>query len=102
MIQGTTPTITLRIKGIDLTQCHGIVVTLFQCEDNKKELYQNKNDFSVTEHAIEFFLSQEESLGLFVGSVNVQVNGLTQNNTRWGTKPKIIDITEQLHREVIS
>lgn len=97
MISGTTPTIRLNIAALDLTQCHGLRVTIRQ-----RNTVIDFKDLAVSEHKIECYLTQEQSLLLAPGSCKMQVNGLTQGGTRWATVPKVIDITEQLLREVIS
>ena len=99
MIAGTTPTIRMTINALDLTQCHGIHVTLKQ---RALLIDIQEEDLVITEHRIEAWLTQAQSLQLASGTCELQVNGLTPGGSRWATKPRVIDIQKQLLREVIS
>ena len=99
MIQGTTPTIRLKIDALDLTQCHDLHVTLKQAGHDRRDFSGAALD--VEEHAVQLYLTQEQSLMLAQNKCDVQVNGLTASGVRWATKVKTIEIGKQLLQEVI-
>lgn len=72
MYKGTTPTFTLTFPDdVDLTLANHVYVTF---EKGNKELRKTGTDLVVTEHQIDVFLSQEETLSFPSGDVSLQVN----------------------------
>lgn len=72
MYKGTTPTFTLTFPDdVDLTLANHVYVTF---EKGNKELRKTGTDLVVTEHQIDVFLSQEETLSFPSGDVALQVN----------------------------
>ena len=96
MISGTTPTLRLTINALNLTECSNIHVTLKQ-----RSITLDFTELTISEHVIEVYLTQADSLKLIPGDCKIQVNGLL-NGSRWATNTEIIEITEQLLREVIA
>lgn len=98
MIRGTTPTFILLLAGVDLNDCHSIHVTFRQ-----KQTVVDTEDFVREGNQLSVWLSQETSMQFNRSSpIELQVNGLTSNNTRWATEVQEIDVKEQLLREVIT
>lgn len=72
MYKGTTPTFTLTLPDeVDLTIAQNVYVTF---EKGDRELRKTGTDLVVTEHQIDVFLSQEETLSFPSGDVALQVN----------------------------
>ena len=102
MIRGTTPTITCncRTQNLDMTTCHGTIIKISQPDDIAITLSGNR--LEITEHQIKCFLTQEQSLMLCEGEAEMQIHGLTESNSRWGTRPIPIEIIKTNHGEVIT
>jgi hypothetical protein len=107
MIRGTTPTLTLTIKGasdVDLTQAESVYVSLRQ-PPNAIDL--SGDDLTVHGNVIELFLTQEQSLKFINGAqTKIQVNWTYldpdgQTVRRAATIVTTIPINEQLLNEVI-
>ena len=107
MIRGTTPTFTFTIKNknVDLTQAQTIIVSLTQ---GCREIEKTGEDLTVTEHAIEVWLTQKESLSLSEGSsCEVQINWTYldpdgETVRRAATRVRSIPISKQLLMREIS
>lgn len=105
MIRATTPTFTFTIKSetLDLSEANNIYVTLAQ---GGRTITKTGEDIELTvPRTVAVFLSQEESLGLAEGGMDLQVNwtytDVGGNTRRAATKPKTIPVTKQLLKEVI-
>lgn len=107
MIQYTTPTITSKVKGVDITSMH-VWVTLKQgrIKLNKKNADLTMRTETVgtsTDTIITFTLTQEES-GSFVfnKSASIQANWIDSHGVRGGTKMATIPVLQNLLNEVIA
>lgn len=107
MIPGTTPTLTLTIKdpNLDLRLADNVYVTIKQ---TGYKLTLTGNNVSVpSATVVKCFLSQEESLKLSSNvTAQIQINwiytdDLSGKRLRGATKPKTINIEEQLLKQVI-
>lgn len=109
MINYTTPTITLTVEGVDLSE-QEVFVSL---EQNSVELTKTGNDLiistetvgQVTTSTITFVLTQAESAAFahsYAKPVNVQVNWINVSGVRDATEIKTIDVMRNLLDEVIS
>lgn len=105
MIRATTPTFTLTVKSttLDLSEADNIYVTLAQ---GKKEITKTGEDVELTvPRTVSVWLTQEESLGLSEGCIDVQLNwtytDANQNTRRAATVPKRIAVTTQLLKRVV-
>lgn len=105
MIRGTTPTFTFTIKSetLDLSEANNIYVTLAQ---SARTLTKTGDDIELTvPRTVAVWLTQEESLGLVESGMEVQLNWTYTdaggNARRAATKPKTIQVTRQLLKEVI-
>lgn len=102
MINYTTPTITLTVEGVDITQ-HNVYVSL---EQGVRELTKTGSDLILqsqqTDTVITFTLTQEESASFdFRKNVSIQVNWITSGGVRAATEIKSIDVMRNLLDEVI-
>ena len=105
MIRATTPTFTFTIKDqtVDLSEAENIYVTLAQ---NSKTITKTGEDIEFTQpRTVEVWLTQQESLGLVEGGLEVQLNWTYEdasgNTRRAATLPKTIQVTKQLLKQVI-
>ena len=103
MINYTTPTITLEVEGVDLTQNQDVYVTMLQ---GKTELQKTGEylDISYAEKStIVLSLTQEESADFQPSrTVQVQVNWITDEGERGATNIATIKVFRNLLEEVIS
>lgn len=106
MVRGTTPALTLTIPNggdLDLTQVEAVYVTLRR----KGQIITITGDALTLEpQAVTFHLSQEDSLALSPGEVEVQLNwtyrdAVTGDPGRGASEVSTIVITDQLLTEVI-
>ena len=72
----STPTLTLNFKAVDISAGYDHYVTFSRPLSEKKILELHGESLVVTEHAIECFLSQEETALMPKGKVLIQVNYL--------------------------
>lgn len=105
MIRATTPTFTFTVKSttLDLSEADNIYVTLAQ---GSRTITKTGEDIEFTQpRTVAVWLTQEESLSLVEGSMDVQLNWTyTDANSkvrRAATKTKTIQITKQLLKRVI-
>lgn len=72
--RGTTPTYILTLPDdIDLTTANHVIVTF--SETNYKKIIEKKDDeLTISEHEIQVYLTQEETLQFPVSAILVQVN----------------------------
>lgn len=106
MIQYTTPTITLKVKGLNLTG-YDIYASL---EQGSHELTKTGQDLTVstetvegvTNTVIEFTLTQAESAAFSYGKKALaQVNWVDGNSKRLATKQGAITVERNLLSEII-
>lgn len=105
MVRGTTPTFSLTVpETVDLTAAANIYVT-FATMDNQNIVTKTGDDLEVTEHQVDVFLSQEETLLFAVGKIKLQINW-TYNDAgtvkRACTDLAVISVKPNLLGEVIS
>ena len=98
--QWTTPTLTLTVNGIDLTDCH--IEVAFQ--QGNHILVKEDPPVAATESGcvITMTLSQEET-GSFTegGFVDIQIRYIDQNHTANATRKKQIPIESVIRKGVI-
>ena len=88
---GTTPTYTLIFDGVDLTQAEAVVVTIALSAD-KTLLELTDTDLTITQttdshgdvtgSTVEFSLTQEQTLALPSGVLQMQVNWVYSDSSR--------------------
>ena len=102
--RATTPTFTLTVKdkNVDLTQVINVYATF---EQNAVKITKTGTDLEVEEKVVKCWLTQEESLSLSVGSLDVQVNWTYYDNNgnvrRGSTDTCTIVVTSQLLAEIL-
>lgn len=104
MINYTTPTITLEVEGVDLTQNQDVYVTMLQ---GNTELQKTGEDLDISyaqeKSTIVLSLTQEESADFQPSrTVQVQVNWITDEGERGATNIATIKVFRNLLDEVIS
>lgn len=103
MVNYTTPTISLIVEGVDITQ-HDIYVTI---EQGKTELIKKGSDLIVSKDgedtSIILTLTQEESAMFdYNNRAAVQVNWITSQGVRSATEIKTIRVLQNLLDKVVS
>ena len=100
MIRGTSPTILLKLIGMELNKIETVYVTLRQ--GKRKITKSNSNvDVTITEEGIELYLSQEDTLDFKPGEVQIQVRGLTKDEVAFATDIVAMDMGDILQEGVI-
>ena len=106
MINYTTPSITLEVEGIDLTDNQDVYVTIVQ---GTTELTKKGSDLTISYDSqkdistIVFSLSQTESAQFaFSKSAQLQVNFINASGVRDATNIASIDVLKNLLDEVIA
>lgn len=108
MYRGTTPTYTFTLPDdVDLTQATKVYVTFSTDDKSEKELatWTNADDaVTVSEHSVELYLTQEETLALPDGKIKVQLNWLYNEGSltkRAASKKTTIKTERNLLDEVL-
>lgn len=100
MIRGTTPTIQITVNGIDLSDTHSVHVTIAQTGTKTKDF--SGENIEIEGQVISVWLTQEQSLSLRTGMLELQVNGLDALGRRWASAIQTVNVNTQLYGEVIS
>lgn len=101
MTRGTTPTITLTVNEVDLTDLKSVYVTF--CQAGKMLTKQSGDEgVEITEHTVSILLSQEETLSFSPGTAEVQLRGLTNGGNAFATNVGRVAVKEVLLKEVIT
>lgn len=96
MRRGTTPTILVKINGIDPEELHSICFTLRQ---HSTELTMNSS--SGSNGIYQFHLTQEQTLSFSEGSVRCQAKILMKDGSVVATPVKVVAMCEILCEEVV-
>ena len=95
--RGTTPTFSLTLTDVDLTQADSVYVTFAQ---GRTVITKTGDDLTVSATAIEVALSQEETLRFYSGHVQIQANWIV-SGLRFATDIAQYAFTRQLLQEVL-
>lgn len=95
----TTPTITLTVKGVDLTE-KSVYVTFSQ-RDSALTVESPSMALVGEDTVISVPLSQFQTGGFSVGTVDVQVNFIDANGNRDATTVKTIGVDRNLLAQVV-
>lgn len=77
MRRGTTPTLKIKIKGIDISRLTSMYITIKQGD---REITKENEDISIEEDGIlSVRLSQEDTLTFTKGHVDIQLRAMTDN-----------------------
>jgi hypothetical protein len=104
MYQGTTPTIPIRFKNVNITAAK-IYLSIF--DDQKKELYNfvSGTDFFPTASGrdtyAELTLTQEQTLALGTGTVSIQGRWILPDGSAGATRKTSIPVNSILMKGVI-
>lgn len=106
MIRGTTPDYILTLSGVDLSD-KTVYVTISQ--GAAKKITKTGDDLHIAVHQedskdvteIAFFLTQEDTLGLSVGSASVQVRYIDENGKADATDIAALTVDKVLLERVI-
>ena len=103
MFKGTTPDITMTFPdgSVDFTSAEEIIVTI---KDRRGNLLLEVTP-AATERVLTIYLTQEQTLALPVGAINIQANWTYQEADtlkRACSQIYTIDVIANLHNEVMS
>lgn len=99
MRRGTTPTIELNIKGIEMSQIDEWYITIQQ---DSASLTKTNEDITISGTVISIPLSQEETMLFKQGEAFVQIRAITNEGLRIASAiRKLDDIERILYNEVI-
>lgn len=94
---GTTPTLTLELAGVDLTQAKHVYMTA----ENRVKITKKDSELEITETTVGIPLTQAETLRLGKGTVYVKANWTYDNGARDASSSEIFRFTDnQLDRTV--
>jgi hypothetical protein len=101
MYRGTTPTLEVKITGIEIAELEIVYITLKQYQ---KEVTKKTEDITVDEikNALYVPLSQEDTLTLARGYVYVQMRAVTKDGLAVASDVKMITMEEILKDGVIT
>lgn len=101
MIRGTTPTLEIKITGIEVTELESIYVTLSQYQ---KQVTKQTEDITAEEISNTLYvpLSQEDTLTLARGYVYVQMRAVTKDGLAVASEIVMKTMEEILKEGVIT
>lgn len=101
MIRGTTPTLEIKITGIDVSELESIYITLSQ---HQKQVTKSTEDITIDEITNTLYapLSQEDTLTLSRGYVYVQMRAVTKDGLAVASDIKTTTMEEILKEGVIT
>lgn len=99
-MQGTTPTFVLTLPDtVDLTEAQNVYVTFTQGSQNT--LTKTGDDLAVSEHQIEIYMLQKDTLRFRDGTVMIQANWTYSGGQRAATDVVKIEWDENLLKKVV-
>lgn len=99
IIRGTTPTFTLTVpETVDLTAANNVYATFRQ---GANVITKSGGNLSVSEHTVDVYLSQDETLSFTVGEVEIQLNWTFAGGQRAASTIETITLDENLLRRVV-
>lgn len=101
MRRGTTPTLEIKITGIEVTQLESIYVTLSQY---KKQVTKETQDITIDElnNILYVPLSQEDTLSMARGYVYIQMRAVTKDGLAVASDMQMTTMEEILKEGVIT
>lgn len=100
MRRGTTPTLKIKVKGIDIKQFSSIYVTFRQGDI---EITKTNEDIEIEpENTLSIWLSQEDTLAFSRGHVDVQIRAVTENKVVVASGIKMLFMEQILKEGVIT
>lgn len=100
MTRGTTPTLEIKLTGIEVAELESVYVTLRQY---KTEVTKSTEDITIDEISNTLYvpLSQEDTLTLTRGYVYVQMRAVTKDGLAVASGIKMVPVEEILKGGVI-
>ena len=99
IIRGTTPTFTLTVpEAVDLTAAQNVYATFRQ---GAKVCTKSGDEITVSEHQVDIYLDQGETLAFTVGEVEIQLNWTFAGGQRAASTITKVTFDENLLRRVI-
>lgn len=99
MRRGTTPTIELNIKGVEMSQ---IVEWYITIQQDSTSITKTNEDISISGTIIDIPLSQAETMKFVQGEAFIQIRAVTDEGMRIASAiRKLDDIERILYNEVI-
>ena len=99
MRRGTTPTLKIRIKGVDLSELENIYVTIKQ---SQKEITKTGYEITVDGDMLYVSLSQEDTLVFASSCAWVQMRATTKDGLAVASNIRMIKIEDVLKDGVIT
>lgn len=99
MRRGTTPTLTCKIEGADLTDCHSYVTIRqggYELDIENPEVVSTETGCTVT-----IKLTQEQTLKMKAGIVEVQFRWIAADGTALATDIQTVEVHKILKQGVI-
>lgn len=101
MIRGTTPTLKLKLNGIETSRLNSVYITLKQ--GNKEVTKTNADGIIVeSESVLSVPLTQEDTLTFSQGYVAVQMRAMTTDNLAIASKTRLVLMDDILKEGVIT
>lgn len=100
MRRGTTPTLTCKIDGADLTNCHSFVTIRqggYELDIENPEVVATETGCTIT-----IILTQEQTLKLKAGIIEIQIRWITSDGTALATNIETVEVHKILKQGVIS
>ena len=98
MRRGTTPTIVINIKGIEMSDIATWYVTLAQ---DSMQITKTNEDITIEDTLIKMPLTQQETMKFKSGEVSVQIRAVTTDDVVIASGIQTLDIDRILYNEVI-
>ena len=101
MIRGTTPTLKLKLNGIETSRLNSVYITLKQ---GNKEVTKTNDDgiMEESESVLSVPLTQEDTLTFSQGYVAVQMRAMTTDNLAIASKTRLVLMDDILKEGVIT
>lgn len=99
MRRGTTPTIKLNVSGVDIETISDWYITV---EQDAYQITKTNDDIEFFENGLlQIYLSQEETLNLHKGDVQVQIRAVTVDGARIASDIQECGVEEILYEGII-
>lgn len=98
MRRGTTPTLVINIKGIEMSDIAEWYITVAQ---DSTQITKSNDDITIEDTLLKMPLSQEETMRFKSGEVSIQIRAKTTEDVVIASGIQTIDIDRILYNEVI-
>lgn len=101
MIRGTTPTLKLKLNGIETSRLTSVYVTIKQGEKEVTKTYYD-GIIAESESVLSVPLTQEDTLTFRQGYVSIQLRAMTTDGLGIASKTRLVLMDDILKEGVIS